>query len=200
MLFITSYHDIKKKVERLRRWPKKTSTNATVVRDIFQDQSRKVLPISGFIDDYNYHMDSVDIADQLRSYYTIQQKCHRNWFPLFYWLLDPSLVNAYRIQKTLNSTGYRKLQSETFTFTLKLQTNVFIQVLRRVRKSQLFLPSTPLMYRSPRLFLLSPPSRNPRSPTSAVLRVPRPQQDRTLDLGQLQSPFHPHQVIPLNIV
>ena len=111
VLFISSYHDIKKKVERLRRWPKKTSTNATVVRDIFQDQSRKVLPISGFIDDYNYHMDSVDIADQLRSYYTIQQKCHRNWFPLFYWLLDTSLVNTYQIQKTLNTTGYRKLQS-----------------------------------------------------------------------------------------
>jgi len=116
VLFMTSYHDIKKKVERLRRRPKKTSTNATVVHNIFQDQSRKVLPIPEFIDDYNYHMGSVDIADQLRSYYTTQQRCRRNWFPLFYWLLDTSLVNAYRIQKTINSTGYRKLQSEHFRF------------------------------------------------------------------------------------
>ena len=78
MLFMTSYHDITKKMERLRCRSKKTSTNAMVVRDIFQDQSRKVLPIPEFIDDYNYHMGSVDIADLLRSYYTTQQRCHRN--------------------------------------------------------------------------------------------------------------------------
>ena len=87
VLFMTSYHDIKKKVERLRRQPEKTSTNATVVCDIFQDRLRKVLPIPEFINDYNYHMGSVNIADQLRSYYTTQQRSRRNWFPLFYWLL-----------------------------------------------------------------------------------------------------------------
>jgi len=118
VLFMTSYHDITKKVERLRRRPKKTSTNAAVVRNIFNNESRKILPIPEFIDDYNYHMGSVNIADQLRSYYSTQQRCRRNWLPLFYWLLDTSLVNAYRIQRTINSHSGspRKLQSEHFHF------------------------------------------------------------------------------------
>ena len=102
VLFMTSYHDIRKKVERLRRRPKLTSTNASIVRNIFKEASRKMLPIPEFIDDYNYNMGAVDIADQLRSYYSTQQTSRRNWLPLFYWLLDTSLVNAYQIQKTMN--------------------------------------------------------------------------------------------------
>lgn len=116
VLFMTSYHDISKTVERLRRRPKKTSTNASVVRGIFGDQARKLLPIPEFIDDYNYHMGSVDIADQLRSYYSTQQRCRRNWFPLFYWLLDISIVNAYRIQQTSNSSADRRIHSSHFRF------------------------------------------------------------------------------------
>ena len=70
-----------------------------MVRGIFGNQSRKMLPIPEFIDDYNYHMGGVDIADQLRSYYCTQQRSCRNWYPLFYWLLDTTLVNAYRIHR-----------------------------------------------------------------------------------------------------
>lgn len=102
VLFITSYHDISLTVERLRRRPKKTSTNATTVRGIFGDQARKKLPIPQFIDDYNYYMGGVDIADQLRSYYPTQQRSCRNWYPLFYWLLDTTLVNCYRIQRMID--------------------------------------------------------------------------------------------------
>jgi len=111
---MTSYHNITKEVESLRHRPKVTSTNASVVRSIFKDQSRKVLPIPQFIDDYNCNMGGVDIADQLRSYYSTQQRSCRNWFPLFHWLLDTSLVNAYRIQRRINSE--RKLRSEYFYF------------------------------------------------------------------------------------
>jgi len=45
VLFITSYHDITKKVERLHRLPKVTSTNASTVWSIFKDVSLKVQPI-----------------------------------------------------------------------------------------------------------------------------------------------------------
>ena len=65
-------------MERLRRRPKITSSNATAVRSVFQEDSRKVLPIPEFIDDYNYNMGGVDIADQLRSYYSTQQPSRRN--------------------------------------------------------------------------------------------------------------------------
>ena len=118
VLFMTTYHDITKTVEQLRRRPKKTSTNATIVRGIFGDQSRKMLPISEFIDDYNYHMGGVDIADQLRSYYCTQQRSCHNWYPLFYWLLNTTLVNAYRIQKICHS--HRLIRSEHYTFRTRV--------------------------------------------------------------------------------
>ena len=115
---MTTYYDITKTVERLQRRPKKTSTNASMEHGIFGDQSQKMLPIREFIDDYNYHMGGVDIADQLRPYYCTQQHSCRNWYPLFYWLLDTTLVNAYRIQKTLHSPW--SIQSEHYMFRTRV--------------------------------------------------------------------------------
>ncbi|GBC08629.1 hypothetical protein RclHR1_08270006 [Rhizophagus clarus] len=52
-------------IERIQRQPRKTSTNAAKVRAIFGTLSKKTLPIPVIIDDYNYFMGGVDIADQL---------------------------------------------------------------------------------------------------------------------------------------
>ncbi|PWW78073.1 hypothetical protein C7212DRAFT_184219, partial [Tuber magnatum] len=101
VLFMTTYCEIDSTTERIHRRPKKTSTNAAMVCRIFGDESRKALPIPAFINNYNHHKRSVDIADQLRSYYCIQQRAPCNWYPLVYWLLDTSIINAYRLLKTL---------------------------------------------------------------------------------------------------
>ncbi|CAG8739747.1 4958_t:CDS:2 [Cetraspora pellucida] len=47
-------------------------TMLTTIHEILDDENRKVLPIPAVIDDYNYHMGGVDIADQLRGYYGVQ--------------------------------------------------------------------------------------------------------------------------------
>ncbi|CAB4422422.1 unnamed protein product [Rhizophagus irregularis] len=52
--------------------PCETSTNAVKVRAVFGTASKKSLPISIVIDNYNHFMDGVDIADQLREYYGTQ--------------------------------------------------------------------------------------------------------------------------------
>lgn len=61
--------------EVMREWrqPRDTSTNVTRVQSIFGNSPWKELKILKVIDEYNCHMGGVDIADQLRSYYSTQQ-------------------------------------------------------------------------------------------------------------------------------
>ncbi|GBB97601.1 hypothetical protein RclHR1_03010004 [Rhizophagus clarus] len=73
---LSTIHQIDNKnenwIERVRRRPRETSTNAAKVRAIFGTLSKKTLPIPVIIDDYNHFMGGVDIADQLRGYYGTQ--------------------------------------------------------------------------------------------------------------------------------
>lgn len=87
------------RIERMRRRPRETSTNAAKVRAVFGNASKKSLPIPIVIDDYNHFMGGVDIADQLRGYYNTQLPVRRTWMPLFFWLLDTAIINSYLILK-----------------------------------------------------------------------------------------------------
>jgi len=55
------------------------------------------------VDDYNYFMNGVNIADQLRARFTTKQQTSRTWMLLFYYLLDTAICNAYIL-----SEHYRK--------------------------------------------------------------------------------------------
>ena len=77
-----------------------------MVRKVFGDEARKELPIPVFIDDYNHYMGGVDIADQLRSYYSTQRTSLRCWYPLFFWILDTAILNAYLVGKQLHGSSY----------------------------------------------------------------------------------------------
>jgi len=56
-----------------------------------------LLPIPGAINDYNHYIGGVDIADQLRAGFSTQQRGVKPWRPLFYWLLDTTIINAFRL-------------------------------------------------------------------------------------------------------
>jgi hypothetical protein len=58
-----------------------------------------LLPIPGAIDDYNHHMGGVDIADQLWAGFSTQQCGVKPWRPLFYLLLDSTIINAFRLSE-----------------------------------------------------------------------------------------------------
>jgi len=60
------------KVHREHKKPRETSSNSQKVRFVFGNVIHKTLPILKMIDDYNHHMGDVDIANQLRSYYSTQ--------------------------------------------------------------------------------------------------------------------------------
>ena len=95
-------------VVRLRRRPPLTSTNASNARVPFERNSRAYLPIPKFIYDYNHSMNSVDIADQLREGYETQKNTRRNWWPIFYFILDHACINSFLVGKEKGTWGTRK--------------------------------------------------------------------------------------------
>jgi hypothetical protein len=85
-------------IPRKRKRPGKTSTNALITRRVFGKEVVKELDIPIFINDYNHYMNGVDLANQYRASYEVHLRGYRNWLPLFYWFINASVVNAWRIQ------------------------------------------------------------------------------------------------------
>ena len=117
-------------------------------------------------------MGRVDIADQLRSYYCTQQRSCCNWYSLFYWLLDTTLVNSYRIQKTFDS--YRSIQNEHSTFRTcvankLIQKVLNLQDLKTEPRSTTPLSTTPI---SPALILHSQSALSPPLPLNGFPSTP----------------------------
>jgi hypothetical protein len=75
-----------------------------------------------FIENYNFNMNSVDRADQLRGNYRPDGKWNRNrkwWWALFLWLLGISTTNAYLIYKDVyEKAGKKTLTHRDFQATL----------------------------------------------------------------------------------
>lgn len=86
-------------VEHTRCRPRITGTNAQNVQSVFNGEHTAKLNIPKITHEYNLNMNSVDVSDQYRSYYSTQLTVFRTWMPLFFRVLDTTVVNAYRIHK-----------------------------------------------------------------------------------------------------
>lgn len=71
---------------------------------------------------YNDSMGGVDIHDQLRCYCSTQQKSFKPWHPLFYFLLDAAVINAYILCrdhfKALGCKDANLIEQRSFRSTL----------------------------------------------------------------------------------
>lgn len=110
-------------VTRLRKRPAETSTNAKTARRAFGDEARLELDIPRFINDYNYYIGGVDIANQHRQVYHTQRRANRNWMSLFYWAVDHATIKAFKIgvnKGAWTARGHRDfrklLYQELFSF------------------------------------------------------------------------------------
>jgi hypothetical protein len=81
---IHTVHTVNDFVARQRKRPAKTSTSDSIVRTVFKDDLIKELLIPVFINDYNYNIGGVDIANQLQKAYKTHKATRHNWWPLFY--------------------------------------------------------------------------------------------------------------------
>ena len=111
VLFASTVSNGRCEVKRMRKRPSKTSTNARTSRAVFGDLPMKELSIPDFIDLYNHFMNGVDVADQLRSYYTSQRVHLKNWKPLWHFLLDTTVCNCFKIASTTPQKPYTELRS-----------------------------------------------------------------------------------------
>jgi len=106
---MTTGHRIEPTTLRKRKRPKKTASNARIVREPFGDQPTKILPIPTFIDDYNHYMGGVDQGNQLRAAFTTH--FHRNekeFFPGAFWAIDLAVYNSYKLHLALNGSKTSK--------------------------------------------------------------------------------------------
>jgi hypothetical protein len=94
---VHTVHEISSFVISERNCPSKTSTNASTSRKVFGDLPFMDLEILTWVDDYNHHMNSVDLANQHRQPYDTQRIAYRTWIPLFHWILDQAIINAYKL-------------------------------------------------------------------------------------------------------
>jgi len=106
VFMMTTIHDVNDCVVANRKRPKKKGNPAAC--EVSGTTVRKLLTIPLMINDFNYHMGGVDIADQLRSYYYTQLPSSRSWLPLFYWLLDTTIVNSYILFRMYNPLASHK--------------------------------------------------------------------------------------------
>ena len=89
-------------ITRDRKRPKKISTNSSIVREVFDGQHCKKLEIPLFIDCYNHHMNSVDVANQLQATATVHfSRNEKEFFPGIFWSIDMILTNYWKIYKSL---------------------------------------------------------------------------------------------------
>jgi hypothetical protein len=100
VLALSNIHTVNKAedfCEKQRRSPVKTLTNRRIIRKVFKEEPIKELLILCFIDDYNYYIRGVDLANQFRELYKTHKATLRNWWPFFYWLINVACINAYRL-------------------------------------------------------------------------------------------------------
>jgi hypothetical protein len=111
---MTTGHVPTEEITRNRKRPKKTSTNFTIAREVFDGQHRKELEIPIFIDCYNHYMNSVDVANQLRATATVHfARNEKEFFPGMFWSIDMILTNSWKIYDKLygpflSSTGSKR--------------------------------------------------------------------------------------------
>ena len=96
------------------------SINANITQSIFRRFYEKILEIPKIINNYNHHINRVDISSYLRYQFTyLQSHKQRNQCPIFYMLLDIYINNIYLLQKRNQNLKDYNLYYKFYTRLIK---------------------------------------------------------------------------------
>ena len=107
------------------------SEQTTVMRKK-KDGSRITVPCPQSVKLYNSYMGGVDVADQLRKTYSCRRKSKKWWLPLFYFLVDVSVVNSYILHRETPHASKLTLKE----FILELSSELMSSYCSRKRSAQ----------------------------------------------------------------
>ena len=116
--FLTTIHTLDERIIVERKKPRFSSSNGPAIRRVFGQAERSNVSIPVITNDYNRYKVGVDVADQYRSYYFTQLKCLRNWPPIFYWLIDTTVINSFLIARRLSPPFQYNNTSRSFRLLL----------------------------------------------------------------------------------
>lgn len=114
------------------------SRETTVMRKK-KDGSRITVPCPQSVQLYNSYMGGVDVADQLRKTYSCRRKSKKWWLPLFYFMVDVSVVNSYILHRETPHTAKHTLKE----FILELSSELMSCHCSRKRSAQSSLDAPP---------------------------------------------------------
>jgi hypothetical protein len=114
VLFMTTVADARTTISRVRKRP---NGGDKWIKAEFGDQPFKSLNIPEFIDMYNHHMNGVDRADQIRTYYRTKRRNYRTWKPLWNYLFQTTICNLALIwmdqgHSTKKNGGHLKFRTK----------------------------------------------------------------------------------------
>jgi len=156
--FLTTIHSLEERIISECKKPRISSSNGPAICHTFGPQERLNIPIPVITNDYNHYKVGVDVADQYRSYYFTQLKCLHNWPPIFFWLLNTTIINSYLILCHLASDSPYPGSSCSFCLTLaKSILFRYGQKHSRPRKSYYTRKTTNLRYSKPQNITSLPP-------------------------------------------
>ena len=111
VLCVSTMHKVGNRVKRMRKQPRKTVKNKNNIGKIWGEKGATNIYMPSLIDDYNYWMGSVDVADQRISYYHPSKLvCRRIWIPIL-------AIALYHKKQCLSGTLY-KLQKSCHSKTV----------------------------------------------------------------------------------
>jgi hypothetical protein len=127
-----------------RRRPRRVkSTFHDAINNLWAGQGRAPVPTPYAAIEYNNHMGGVDISDQYRALTTTHQRGWRIWLPLFYYLLDVAVTNAFLIARTTFFGSTAPILNDSRKFRVRLAWNLVLIGLIKLHRDVIFIRYPP---------------------------------------------------------